>query len=172
MSRWPVAGPSEYWLLASSPASKVKKNSNAHTVQQIHIRWQQYTQDNYNNTHGQTKNNYTQGNLKLATVNYFLLILYITDSSQDNIQLLKTSVNLYACYTDTFKTKCPIQHKWHFVPCHISHCQLKRFPTITDMKPDHCVSGKRFHIFRSISIQWITWIATNIVHGWYWLECL
>ena len=24
MSRWPVAGPSEYWLLASSPASKVK----------------------------------------------------------------------------------------------------------------------------------------------------
>ena len=26
MSRWPVAGPSEYWLLASSPASKVKTN--------------------------------------------------------------------------------------------------------------------------------------------------
>ena len=25
MSRWPVAGPSECWLLASSPASKVKK---------------------------------------------------------------------------------------------------------------------------------------------------
>ena len=25
VSRWPVAGPSEYWLLASSPASKVKK---------------------------------------------------------------------------------------------------------------------------------------------------
>ena len=39
VSRWPVAGPSEYWILASSPASKVKKkNSNAHTVQQIHIR--------------------------------------------------------------------------------------------------------------------------------------
>ena len=29
MSRWPVAGPSEYWFLASSPASKVK-NSKAH----------------------------------------------------------------------------------------------------------------------------------------------
>ena len=25
MSRWPVAGPSEYWLLTSSPASKVKR---------------------------------------------------------------------------------------------------------------------------------------------------
>ena len=24
VSRWPVAGPSEYWLLASSPASKIK----------------------------------------------------------------------------------------------------------------------------------------------------
>ena len=66
VSRWPVAGPSEYWLLASSPASKVK--TAIHTVQQIHIRWQQYTQDNYNNTHGQTNNNYTQDNLKLATI--------------------------------------------------------------------------------------------------------
>ena len=28
MSRWPVTGPSEYWLIASSPASKLKKNSN------------------------------------------------------------------------------------------------------------------------------------------------
>jgi len=37
VSRWPVAGPSEYWLLASSPASKVKTA--------IHIRQQQYTQD-------------------------------------------------------------------------------------------------------------------------------
>ena len=37
VSRWPVAGPSEYRLLASSPASKVQ-NSNTHTVQQIHIR--------------------------------------------------------------------------------------------------------------------------------------
>jgi hypothetical protein len=34
VSRWPVAGPSEYWLLASSPASKVK--TSIHTVQQIH----------------------------------------------------------------------------------------------------------------------------------------
>ena len=49
MSRWPVAGPFEYWLLTSSPASKVKKKSNTHIVQQIHIRWQ-HTQDNYNNT--------------------------------------------------------------------------------------------------------------------------
>ena len=37
-------------------------------MQQIHIRWQQYTQDNYNNTHGQINNNYTQDNLKLATI--------------------------------------------------------------------------------------------------------
>ena len=44
MSRWPVAGPSEYWLLDSSQAFKVK-NSNTHIVQQIHIRWQQYTQE-------------------------------------------------------------------------------------------------------------------------------
>ena len=37
VSRWPVAGPSDYCLLASSPASKVK-SSNAHIEQQIHIR--------------------------------------------------------------------------------------------------------------------------------------
>jgi len=32
VSRWPVAGPSEYWLLASSPASKVKKNKKIKTT--------------------------------------------------------------------------------------------------------------------------------------------
>jgi len=52
---WPVAGPSEYWLIASNPASKVKTAIDI--VQQIHIRWQQYTQDNYNNTHKTTNNN-------------------------------------------------------------------------------------------------------------------
>jgi len=53
VSRWPVAGPSEYSLLAGSPASKVK-NNNTHTVQTnthnmttTHTRQlQQYTQDN------------------------------------------------------------------------------------------------------------------------------
>ena len=54
VSMWPVAGPSQYWLVASSPASK---DSNTHIVQQIHIRWQQYTQENYNNTHKTTNNN-------------------------------------------------------------------------------------------------------------------
>ena len=59
MSRWPVAGTSEYWLPASSPS--VKRKSNAHAVQQIHIRWlQQYTRP--------TNNNYTQDNLKLSTI--------------------------------------------------------------------------------------------------------
>ena len=66
MSRWPAAGPSEYWLLASSEASKVK-NSNTHVVQHIHIRWQ-HTQDNYIDTHVPANNNYTQGNLKLVTM--------------------------------------------------------------------------------------------------------
>ena len=59
-----MAGPSEYWFLASSPASKVKKKNNAHTVQLIHItthtrQLQQYTRS--------TNNNYTKDNLKLAT---------------------------------------------------------------------------------------------------------
>ena len=63
VSRWPLAGISGYCLLASSPASTVKK-CHAHTVKQIHI-WQQYTQvncndytlDNYNNTHKATTTN-------------------------------------------------------------------------------------------------------------------
>ena len=37
VSRWPVAGPSEYSLLASSPSSEVK-TAITHIVQQIHIR--------------------------------------------------------------------------------------------------------------------------------------
>ena len=65
VSRWPVAGPSEYWLLASSPAAKVKTaihtlycTANTHKMTTIHTRQlQQYTQDNYNNTHNTTNNN-------------------------------------------------------------------------------------------------------------------
>ena len=62
VSRWPVAGPSEYWLLASSPAYKVKKKkqqcthstTNTHKMTTIHTRQlRQYTQNYYNNTHGQ-----------------------------------------------------------------------------------------------------------------------
>jgi len=35
VSRWPVAGPSEYWLLAGSPASKVCKTA-------IHTQYSKY----------------------------------------------------------------------------------------------------------------------------------
>jgi len=51
VSRWPVAGPSEYWILASSPASKVKKQQCPHSTTNTHKITT--TQDNYNNTHGQ-----------------------------------------------------------------------------------------------------------------------
>ena len=37
MSRWPVTGPSEYWLIASSPASKVKKQT-----KKTRHRWRQW----------------------------------------------------------------------------------------------------------------------------------
>jgi hypothetical protein len=66
MLRWPVAGPSEYWLLASSLAYKVKSSS-THTVRQIHTRWQQYTQDNYKNTHRTTNNNTHKTTTKIHT---------------------------------------------------------------------------------------------------------
>jgi len=43
--------------------------ANTHKMTTIHTRQlQQYTQDNYNNTHGQTNSNYTKDNLKLATI--------------------------------------------------------------------------------------------------------
>jgi len=67
VSRWPFAGPSEYWLLASSPASKVKKKQCPHSTTNTHTskiethtrQLQQYTRS--------TNNNYTKENLKLAT---------------------------------------------------------------------------------------------------------
>ena len=65
VSRWSAAGPSGYWLLAGSPASKVKtaihthSTTNTHKMTTIHTenydnthrKLQKYTQDNYNNTH-------------------------------------------------------------------------------------------------------------------------
>ena len=46
MSRWPVAGPSEYWLLASSPASKVKIQQCTHSTANTH-KMARPTQDNH-----------------------------------------------------------------------------------------------------------------------------
>jgi len=64
VSRLPVAGPSEYWLLASSPASKVRKKQCPHSTTNTHkitthTRQLQYTRS--------TNNNYTKDNLKLVT---------------------------------------------------------------------------------------------------------
>ena len=65
MSRWPVAEPSEYWLLAGSLASKVKKKQSPHSTTYTHKitthtrQLQQYTRS--------TNNIYPKDNLKLAT---------------------------------------------------------------------------------------------------------
>ena len=50
-------------ILASSTASKFKKQQYTHSTTNTH-KITTPTQDNYNNTHGQTNNNYTQDNLK------------------------------------------------------------------------------------------------------------
>jgi len=52
-----MAGRRTFRILTSSQQSGIwSKNNSKYIVQQIHIRWQQYTQDNYNNTH-KNKNN-------------------------------------------------------------------------------------------------------------------
>jgi len=48
-----------------------------HYYNNAHKQLQQYTQDNCNNTRDQTNNNYTQDNLKLATINKVVLDQYI-----------------------------------------------------------------------------------------------
>jgi len=64
LSRWPVAGPSEFWLLASSPAFKLKKNQYTHSTTNTHkitthtSELQQYTRS--------TNNNYPKDNLNLG----------------------------------------------------------------------------------------------------------
>jgi len=52
------------------------------------------TQDNYNNTHCQTNNNYTQNNLKLATIHARQIVVLMSDVWY-----------LFACYnTSGWKT--------------------------------------------------------------------
>jgi len=93
VSRWPVAGLYEYWLLASSPASE-GKNSSTHIAQQIHIRWQRYTQDNYSSTHKTTNNN----NKHKTTTS--ILTRQLQQYTQDNQQQQYTQDN----YNNTHKT--------------------------------------------------------------------
>jgi hypothetical protein len=71
--RWPVAGPSGYWLLASSPATSMQ-DSTTHTVKQYTS--QKYTQDN-NSVH---KRSATVAHRKINTrgrkyCTYFLILL-------------------------------------------------------------------------------------------------
>jgi len=87
VSRSPVAGPSEYWLLASSPASTVKiqqcthSTKYTHKMATIHTRQlQQYTRP--------TNNNYTQDNLKLATIFLYFGETQVRFSTQDRISWL------------------------------------------------------------------------------------
>ena len=59
VSKWPVAGPSEYWPVASSPAFKLKKythsTTNTHKITTHTSQLQQYTRS--------TNNNYPKDNL-------------------------------------------------------------------------------------------------------------
>ena len=75
VSRWPVAGLSEYSLLASSPASKVKKQcqhstTNTHKITTHTRQLQQYARS--------TNNNYTKDNLKLATKHTRQMVIIYT----------------------------------------------------------------------------------------------
>ena len=128
MSRWPVAGPSGYWLLASSPASKVKKKkSNA----------KQYIRSVLNKPYLfsltqhkfiiQTNNckTYTYINNILYTVNtptcfdtplsssgsLILLLCYSYENHSDyklsKIILLKCSSNRYSWWWNTMWNKKP-----------------------------------------------------------------
>jgi len=87
VSRWSVAGPSEYWLLASSLASKEKQQythriTNTHKMTTIPTRQlQQYTQDN--------KQQYTQHILK-----YNMLKSWTTRRQESK----HIAVHLLVCY--------------------------------------------------------------------------
>ena len=140
MSRWPVAGPSDYWLIASSPAPKVKQQythsttnthkmtairtrqlqqytqdnyNNTHIVQQIHIRWQQYAQDNYSNTHKTTTTIHTR---QLTTIRTRQLQQY----TQDN-------------YSNTHKTTTTI-HTRQLTTIHTRHLKIQHVQKINNTK--------------------------------------
>ena len=93
MSRWPVAGPSEYWPVASSPAFKVKKKQCPHSTTNTHKitthtrQLQQYTRS--------TNNKYPKDNLKIPTKNghyqapKHVFVLYVENTLY--------STNKYSC---------------------------------------------------------------------------
>ena len=115
VSRWQVAGPSEYWLLASSPASIV-----------MPTRYNKYTLDN-NNTQP-TKHNYSQDNLKLATYTRGNLnfIAYIKSKNTQARQLWSVSCN---CVCFFFFLQSSIHSRPHPSPSPlITHHSHKPFP--------------------------------------------
>ena len=133
VSRWLVAGPSEYWLLASSPASKErkkerkKKHNNAHTVQKNTYtrQLQQYTWPT---------NNYKQDNLKLATIHMRQIrilqhVQKIKTPKQESIDpgsmLVRWPLAFYQLHVQNLNKHFslmhsePITHRTHTVSCPI-----------------------------------------------------
>jgi hypothetical protein len=98
VSRWPVAGPSEYWFLASSLASKVKtaihtqySNSVSHTylsrclsypLFHLNVNW--FTNSSHSQTHGLSHKNTQHGHcisLHILRLNFRIRIGFVKQSS-------------------------------------------------------------------------------------------
>ena len=67
---------------------------------------QQYTQDNYNNTQGQTNNNYTQDKLKLAAIHarQIRIQMFLQRSMPSNVDIM-TDDNL-SMAASRLRAKC------------------------------------------------------------------
>ena len=94
-------------------------------VQQMCIRWQQYTEYGYNNTHGQTNNNYTQDNLKLSTIHTRQIRIL------QHVQKVKTPQQDSTVYSFLllFFLQSLIHSRFHPSPSLlITYCSYKPFP--------------------------------------------
>jgi len=125
-----VAGRRTFRILTSSQQSGIESKNNTHIVQQIHIRWQQYTQDNYNNTHKTTTTTHTR-HLKIQhvqKVNNPTVIKYCLQFSVffPTYIVLTLSPQSFTC--QHFTTHINFTHKVSFLPPFPTlHCTLLHF---------------------------------------------
>ena len=121
VSRWPVAGLSEYWLLASSPASKVR--TSVHTVQ----------------VHNTQYNKYMVQQESSATSTPYNKYIYSTTSTPYNIthgttstHKMTTVCNTYSCSTATMvvRTRLNVTFYLHCLYCYRLGLEARKYLTI------------------------------------------
>jgi len=158
-----VAGRRTFRILTSSHQSGIwSKNSNTHKVQQIHTRWQVYTQGTYYNAHKTTNNNIHKTfavlyfdlwfvSLSISHCRVFYIISNKAEFAKKNTECVSWYLTKLAWNISYFEKKWRDIMKNEWMP-------FLKYPTCLPDSKELSITAqclRNFPIFNSMSFLWV-----------------